>query len=141
LVEGNYVGQLVPFGDGATTGNHIDGFSIRDFAKNAGDTRRCIVRNNCFDADVNKNATGAIFIQPSSPVHNVLIENNLLEGAGRCLTLEQKTGYSNMRAINNRLRPTGWGAVLTEGPGWTEWRNNFLYDPSLPNAAGAVVNP
>jgi hypothetical protein len=143
LVEHNYVTRMIAWGDAATTGNHIDAFTIRDFTAAQKSTRKAIVRNNRFDATAPSNVTGAFFIQPLwERIDNVFIEGNLLEGNGFNLGLEQKTGYKNINATNNRFNPTGYGATYTDGgEGWTTWRDNYRYDPTKSDAKGAVVNP
>jgi hypothetical protein len=142
LVEGNYVVDMIAWGNPATTGNHIDAFSIRDFSAAQRPARTAIIRNNRFDPTTQSNVTGAFFIQPLwERIDNVTIEGNLLAGAGWCLGLEQKTGYSNMKAINNRFAPTGFGATYYEGPGWTTWQENYRYDPTKIDAKGAPVGP
>jgi hypothetical protein len=142
LVEHNYVSDMIAWGNPATTGNHIDAFSIRDFTAAQRPARTAIIRNNHFDPTTQENVTGAFFIQPLwGRIDNVTIEGNLLVGAGWCLGLEQKTGYSNIRALNNRFAPTGFGSTYYEGPGWTTWQANHRYDPSKPDAKGVTVNP
>ncbi len=140
LVEHNYVTDMLGYGDGATTGNHSDSFTIRDFTDAARPDRVAFFRNNRFDCD-SPNATGAFFIQAwAGRIDNVYIEGNLLEGGGYNLALEaNNSGYSNINATNNRYRPTGYGAVYySGGSGWTTYRDNYLYDPTKPDAKGAA---
>lgn len=66
------------WGDPATTGNHSDGFTVRDFP--AGPGRLLIVRNNRIDCD-SGNDTGAFFVQTyGGNIDNVAASGNLLEG-------------------------------------------------------------
>ncbi|WP_425260966.1 hypothetical protein ACPOLB_08860 [Rubrivivax sp. RP6-9] len=91
------------------------------------------------------NETGALFIQPTwLPIHNVFIQGNYLEGGGFNLYLERtgNASYGNVHALNNRFRPTGWGAATTaSGPGYASWRDNHIHDPQSPEAKGAPVGP
>jgi hypothetical protein len=141
LIEGNYITKLVAFGNPATTGNHNDAFTIRDFSDAQRSDRKAIIRNNRFVAD-SDNATGAFFIQAySGRIDNVSIENNLLEGKGYNLGLEANNGgYSNVDAINNRFNPTGFGSTYTNGgPGWDTWQNNYRFNPLIADGAGTAV--
>lgn len=140
LIEGNYITDMLGWGDPATTGNHSDTFTIRDFTDAARPDRQAIVRNNNFDNE-SPNVTGSFFIQANSRIDNVLIEGNLLTGGGFNLALEQnRGGYSNIKAIDNRFTPTGYGPVYTTGgEGWAAWQSNFIYNPGAANAAGTTV--
>ncbi len=142
LVEHNYVTGLVAWGDGATTGNHSDAFTIRDFDGRHRAARRAIVRNNRFDCN-SGNDTGALFIQTfAGRIDNVTIEGNLLEGGGYQLGLNQANHpYGAMRASNNRFTGTGYGpAYVQNGSGWSEWVDNYRYDPAAPDGRGAPIN-
>jgi hypothetical protein len=140
IIEGNYVTRLRAWGDPGTTGNHSDGFTIRDFTAAPG--RQMIVRNNRFNCSSGSD-TGAFFIQASSGnISNVTAEGNLLEGKGYQLALETRPGYtySNMRLKNNRFSGTGWGAGYVDGgPGWTEQSDNYINDPTKPDNQGNPV--
>lgn len=73
VVENNYITDLVSWGNGATNGNHCDGFTIRDFSNSARPTRSMTVRNNRFDCNT-ENASGACFLQAySGTINNVTI--------------------------------------------------------------------
>jgi chitodextrinase len=138
----NYVRGLRAWGDPATTGSHNEAATIRDFRAAAG--RKAEFLNNRLDCS-GGNETGALFIQPTwLPIHNVLIEGNYFEGGGFNLYLERtaNAGYGNIHAVNNRFRPTGWGAATTvSGPGYASWQDNHLYDVQRPDAKGAAVSP
>lgn len=141
LVEFNYVTDLQAWGDGATDGNHSDGFTIREFDTSLAGSRKATIRNNRFDCD-SGNDTGALFIQTyAGVIDDVTIEGNLLEGEGYQLGLNQTNHpYSNLRATNNRFSGTGYGpAYVQGGSGWDVWEENFLFDPSQPAARGAAV--
>lgn len=142
LVEGNYVTALRAWGNPATDGNHNDAFTIRDFDVTGNANRTATVRNNRFDCD-GGNDTGAFFIQTySGAIGNVTITGNLLEGGGYQLALEEKNyPYSNMRALNNRMSGTGWGAgYVSRGEGWREQSDNHIYDPTKTDGKGRAVN-
>lgn len=137
LAEGNYVRGLRSSGD-----SHNEAATIRDFRNATGRTVKFL--NNRLDCS-SGNETGGLFIQPTwLPIYNVTIQGNYLEGGGYNLYLE-RTGnatYGNVRAVNNRFRPTGWGPSATpSGPGYAEWRDNYRYDPTRLNAQGSVVTP
>lgn len=142
IVEHNYVTRLKAYGDGATTGNHSDAFTIRDFDASAKPSRAVIVRNNRFDCN-SGNDTGAFFIQTyAGNINNVTATGNLLEGSGYNLGLNQDFGntYANVMATNNRFTPSGYGAAYVQGGGgWTGWSNNYINDATKPNNQGAVV--
>ena len=142
LIENNYVTDMLGYGDPATTGNHSDAFTIRDFTDEAKSDRTATIRNNRFDCD-SPNATGAFFIQAyAGRIDNVTIEGNLLEGNGYQLALEAKnSGYSNVSAINNRFSGTGFGPVYAiGGSGFARWENNYRYSPSGADARGSVIS-
>lgn len=141
LIEGNYVANLKSWGDGATDGNHCDAFTIRDFSNVTVPARQITVQNNRFDCTT-ANATGACFLQTySGRIDNALIQGNLLEGGGYNFGLNQLNHpYSNIRSINNRFNPTGFGTHYTQGgSGFTTWTNNYLNAPGQPDNRGATV--
>ena len=48
--------------------------------------------------------------------------------------------YGNVDVVNNRFRPTGWGAAAVgSGPGVTVWSENYRYDATRPDGKGVVV--
>lgn len=145
VVEQNYVHRLRHAGEA-----HHDAATIRDFRKNAANTRTVTFRNNRFDSTTNVDAashpfqTGALFIQPTWAgfgIHNVVVEGNLLEGGGINLALEQsKGGNSNTRAVDNRFRSTEHGEAHVSGsPGWSQWSGNHRFDPARPDGAGLPI--
>lgn len=140
--EHNYVRGLRAWGDASQNGSHNEAATIRDFRDAPG--RKVEFLNNRLDCS-GGNETGALFIQPTwLPIHNVFIRGNYLEGGGFNLYLERtgNASYGNVNAINNRFRPTGWGAATTaSGPGYTSWRDNHLHDSQRPDGKGAPVNP
>lgn len=141
LIEHNYVRDLVSYGDPATTGNHCDAYTVRDFPNRDVPTRQLIVRNNRFDCTTD-NATGAFFVQAyADEIDNLTAEGNLLEGDGYQLALEwHNSGYSNVKAINNRMTGTGYGAgYVTGGSGWTVQSENYIYNASNTDGKGTPV--
>ena len=141
LVEGNYVTDMIGYGNPATTGNHSDAFTIRDFTDAQNPARKVVVRGNRFDCD-SDNATGAFFIQAyGGRIDNVTADSNLLEGQGWLMGLEAKdNGYSNVAVTNNRWNVGGYGtAYVTGGSGFTAWSDNYRYDAAQPDGKGAVV--
>lgn len=142
-IEGNYVTKLRAYGDGATTGNHSDAFTVRDFDASASPSRQLMVRNNRFDCS-SGNDTGAFFIQTySGNIHNLVASGNLLEGAGYQMGLNESFGntYSNLKAVDNRFSGTGYGpAYVQGGPGWSQWQDNFINDTSKVDNKGKAVS-
>lgn len=141
VVEGNYVTQLKAFGDPGGSGNHSDGFTIRDFDASSSPTRTAVVRNNRFDCS-SGNDTGALFLQTyAGRIDNVTISGNLLEGSGYQLGLNLlNSPYSNLVATNNRLTNTGYGAAYVQGGvGWAQWSQNYVNAVGQPNNQGAVI--
>jgi len=142
IIETNYVTDLIAYGNAATTGNHSDGFTIRDFDIATKPQRQLVVRNNRFDCD-SENATGAFFIQTyAGPIYNVRIEGNLLEGEGYQLGLNQygSTPYGNLAATNNRFSGTGYGPGYVQGgPGWTTWQDNFIANAGAADYKGKTI--
>lgn len=141
VVEGNYVDDLVAWGNPGTTGNHSDAFTVRDFDGSADPNRSLLVRNNRFVCDSGSD-TGAIFIQTySGNIDNVMLSGNLLEGRGYQLGLESgfDHSYSGMRAINNRFSGTSYGPTYVNGPGWVEWSSNHINAPGAANNVGKVI--
>lgn len=145
LVENNYVHRLRHVGTA-----HHDAATIRDFRKNAANTRAVTFRGNRLDSTTNVGAashpfqTGALFIQPTWSgfgIHNVFVEGNYLEGGGYNLALEQSNGgNSNTHAVNNRFRPTEHGAATSSGsPGWSAWTGNHRFDAAQPDGKGQAV--
>lgn len=140
-VERNYVTGLVAWGNPATTGNHSDAFTIRDFSASSRADRTLTVVNNRFNSNSGSD-TGALFIQTySGRIDNVLIQGNLLEGNGYQLGLNQMNDpYSNLRSVNNRFSGTGYGATYVQnGPGWAQWDSNFLYQATAAYGKGAAI--
>ncbi len=146
LVEHNYVHRMLSYGNPATTGNHSDAFTIRDFPTSANPSRTAVIRNNRFNTDT-ENATGSFFLQDtwSAGLGNVTATGNFLEGNGYEMAGEKRNApTNNNRATNNRFRGSsdgGYGACYTSGGFvWAEWRDNYLYHPTNANNAGAAVD-
>lgn len=133
----NYVTGLRSYGD-----SHNEAGTVRDFVKNAGNTREIHWIGNRLFCD--GNVTAALFLQPTwSDIYNVWVTDNYLEGGGYNLySSGGQTGahIGNAHAVNNRFRPTGWGpAVVDNVEGWVEWSQNYRYDSNQPDGKGAVV--
>jgi hypothetical protein len=143
VVEGNYVHDLIAWGDPGTDGNHSDAFTVRDFDASTQPARTLTVRGNRFICDSGSD-TGAIFIQTySGDIDNVVLTRNLLEGRGYQLGLEDGFGhtYSGMRAVDNRFSGTSYGPTYRAGgPGWVEWSANRINDPRATDNAGRLVS-
>jgi len=146
LIEHNYVTRMLSYGDPATTGNHSDGFTIRDFNVSSNPSRQAIIRNNRFDTNT-ANATGSFFIQDtwSAGIGNIVATGNLLEGGGYEMAGEKRNApVTNVRVTNNRFRGKtdgGYGACYRGGGFvWAEWANNYLYDPARVDSAGSAVS-
>lgn len=150
VVSGNYVTRLRHSGEA-----HHDGGTVRDFRKDAGNTRSIVFINNRFDSqpiNVTDWQTAAFVVQATYSgysINNLWLDGNLLEGRAYNLTLEQAGGgYSNVHSTNNRFRQPdncnggcyGYSSVVG-GPGWSEWTGNYLYSSTGQNAQGQVVNP
>lgn len=143
LVENNYVTGLIAWGDPATDGNHSDGFTIRDFTAAVRPARQALIQNNRIDTH-SGNDTGSCFLQTyAGRIDNVTIQGNLFEGGGYNMGLNQLNApYSNIKSINNRFTPLGYGASYVQGGGgYTQWTENYINAPGQPNNAGAVVSP
>ncbi|MGH3694118.1 MAG: hypothetical protein ACRDRX_09085 [Pseudonocardiaceae bacterium] len=143
FLVGNYITRLRAWGDAATTGSHNDGLTVRSFP---GSNRQAVIKNNRVIAS-SGNDTGALFIQPNAAsIDNVLVEGNLLGGNGYQLGLEAANGFvygRSMRAVDNRFSGTGFGPgyVSSKGLeyGWSEWRDNYIDDPTKPDNRGRAV--
>jgi len=90
--------------------------------------------------------TGAFFVQDTwnnprsaSNVGYITVQDSYLEGNGYNATLELS---NNLVFINNRFRPTEYGAVTqSNGPvsGLT-WTGNYLYSATGPDFKGAAIS-
>lgn len=146
LIEHNYVANLISYGNPATTGNHVDGFTIRDFNVSSKPGRQAIIRNNRIDTST-PNATGSFFVQDtwSSGIGNITATGNLLEGDGYEMAWEARNKpLTNVRVTNNRFRGSsdgGYGACYRSGGvTFTEWTDNYMYSTSGSNNAGSNVS-
>lgn len=143
VAEGNYVDQLIGWGDPATNGNHSDGFTVRDFDASQTPGRTLVVRNNRIDCD-SANSTGAMFIQTyGGNINNVTMDGNLFEGYGYQLGLEQGWGstYAGLSLTDNRFSGTGFGpGYVQNGPGFAEQSGNYRNDPAAPDNKGQALS-
>jgi hypothetical protein len=138
LAEQNYVTGLRSYAD-----SHNEAGTIRDFRLNSTSPAGRSVKflNNRLDCS-SGNVTAGLFIAPTwVDINNFTVQGNYIEGEGYNLYLAYGGGqYRGGRAIDNRLRSTGWGpAVVDGGSGWDEWRDNYRYDSTKPDGKGAVV--
>jgi hypothetical protein len=148
-IEGNYIYGLISGNNGGdpTNPSHNETFTIRDYRGPSAQ----ILNNRfvCFAAA----STGEIFFKTGKSasgnpaetqyINNVFVEGNLMEGMGfnLILTWGDGLGYgANMRAVNNRFHPSGWGVGYVDGgPGWAEWKDNYLNDSSKLNNKGNLL--
>ena len=138
VAEQNYVTDLRSYGE-----SHNEAATIRDFMLDQNPNRVARFTQNRFNI-AEGNVTAGLFIQPTwDDIDSLLVDGNLIEGGGYNLFLNASHGtYQNVRATNNRFRPTGWGpATVQGGPGWARWTDNYLYDPSKTDARGTAVAP
>ncbi|MDN5978339.1 DUF4082 domain-containing protein [Acidipropionibacterium jensenii] len=141
IAEQNYVTDLRSYGS-----SHNEAATVRDFMV-TGDNPNRVARftNNRLNI-ADGNVTAGLFIQSlGDRIDNLRVEGNLIEGGGYNLFLNQPSSengsYRNVRAVNNRFNSTGWGpSTVQGGPGWAEWRDNYRYSPSAPDARGAAVS-
>lgn len=136
LAEQNYVTGLRAAGS-----SHNEAATIRDLVATQVSGRTVRFINNRLNCETG-NDTGGLFIQPTwDDIANVYVEGNYIEGGGYNLFLNQAGGtYRNTHSVNNRFRPTGWGpSTVMGGPGWTEWSENYIYDPGQIDGKGRVV--
>ncbi len=147
VIQNNYIDHLIAYGDASGSGNHQSAFTVRDLDLTTNSSRQLLVKDNFFDCD-GANATGSFFIQPNGGnVSNLTAQGNLLAGNGFNLILQDDQGrfpgvtYHNMRAIDNRMQPTEYGpaSLAGRGEGWTQWTNNYLYNPVGTDGQGKVV--
>jgi hypothetical protein len=124
----------------STSTTHLDGFTRR-----AGTGTLTIARSRVavdYSGDGDSHATGSFFLQNTDgqPIGGVTVIDTYLEGNGYCLTLENKGQSTTVGVDNVRIRSTEWGPITASGGiTYTQWTHVNLYDPSKPDAAGAVV--
>jgi len=138
LAEQNYVTGLRS--DGVS---HNESATIRDFVKNASNSRTAQFLNNRLDCE-SGNETSGLFIQPTwVDIYNVSVTGNYIEGGGYNLYLNKIASggnYGNINATDNRFRSTGWGpATVDGGNGFDTWSQNYIYSATALDAKGAVV--
>jgi hypothetical protein len=142
VIEYNYFIVNAAFGDPGGSGNHADGFTIRNFDDDVNPSRTALVRYNRINCN-SANATGAFFIQASGSdeVDNVTVQGNLLEGNGNQCILERKDSgvVSNCNLINNRMSNTGLGSGYVFGDTWDSQSENYVNAPGNPDNKGAPV--
>ena len=124
VAENNYVTNMRSYGE-----SHNEAGTVRDFVKNAGDTRTLKWIGNRLDI-ASGNVTAGLFLQPTwSDIYNVWVINNWISGGGYNLySSGGQTGahIGNAHAVNNRFTSTGWGPAVVDGvEGWFEWSENY----------------
>lgn len=141
VVENNYVHNIFHFDD-----SHHEAGTIREFIKNAADTRTLTWRGNWLDVTQTEFVSAAMFIQPTDePIYNVWLEGNVFSGEGWNLDAHDSTGIKvvrNLHVVNNRYRAGTreyYGPVSAGTAGIAEWTNNRIYDAGEPDCAGAIV--
>jgi len=149
-IMNNVVDHLICYGDPNTTGNHQSAYTVRDFVTDTRPSRQLIVADNYFLAD-SPNVSAVFFIQPNpADISNMTASGNLLGGNGFQLTLEVAQDrfpgvtYHNMHAVNNRFINDEYGVARVDGggEGWTQWSENYMYNPSALDGKGTLVpNP
>lgn len=138
-LKGTFIHDLIDTEYNPGEWSHSDGFTIRSFSGT-----EAIIKNNRINAN-NNHCTGAFFLQATwadSFFDHILLEGNLLEGNGYNAIIEKKNGNygTDIRAVNNRFTVEGFGVgYVAEGPGWAEWKDNYMNDPSQQDNMGAVV--
>jgi hypothetical protein len=122
--------------------SHTDGFTIRDY-----DGTQAIVRNSRIHAE-NDHCTGAAFLQATwadSYYDHISFSGNLFAGNGYLFMIERSNGAygTDIHAVNNRFDVLGYGVGYVEhGPGWAEWLENYLSEPTEPDYQGdATAEP
>jgi Domain of unknown function (DUF4082) len=126
-----------------TLTGHRESATIRDFRLNQRPDRQARFLNNRLDTEGDR-VTASLFIQSTwVDIYNVTAEGNYLEGAGYNFYMDKGAysgTYGNIDLINNRFRPTGWGArAVGSGPGVTEWSENYRYAATGTDCKGVVV--
>jgi hypothetical protein len=124
VAENNYVTNMRSYGE-----SHNEAGTVRDFVKNAGDTRTLKWIGNRLDI-ASGNVTAGLFLQPTwSDIYNVWVINNWISGGGYNLySSGGQTGahIGNAHPVNNRFTSTGWGPAVVDGvEGWFEWSENY----------------
>ena len=137
VVEHNYVHGLRGGIVNGSFQSHNESATIRSF----GGSRLAFLDNRLISKSGSD--SGALFIQAwAGTIDHTTIERNLFETAGWCIPLEANAnGYgSDMRCIDNRFVSGGYGpAYVDGGPGWAEWTENYLDDPSEADHKGNAV--
>lgn len=141
-IESNRVYDMVSFGDPATTGNHCDGFTIRDFEAFGG--RTATIQNNWVDCNT-QNASGACFIQAfGGDIADASFARNLWSTGNWCVTLDEKGSTIDFATVSfddDRMDVQGYGPLDSQ-LGSPTMTNCFVYNISNPPTyAGTAVTP
>lgn len=145
LIQSNYIHDLISTGNPATTGNHCDAYTVREFPQQTVPRKLEVLRNRieCITA----NASGAVFIQPIyGNIDNMTVEGNLLASNNWVMSIEVSHSSHTATApanINNRWSALGlptYGAITSAGPWGNPELNNYYYNASNPPTyAGAQL--
>jgi hypothetical protein len=134
--DGNYVTDMVSWGDPATNGNHSDGMTVRDFNISSNPSRTAIFSNNRIEQHT-ANATAAMFVQINDSSGNITFTGNLFDGGGYSLEMDH-TAPTNFHITNNRLTKTGFGYCASSFA-ITEFAQNYVFANTPPDYKGASV--
>ena len=137
LIEHNYIYSLRGGGT-PPDDSHNEAGTVRSFTGTS-----LVWRNNKLIC-LTGHDSGALFLQTyAGDINNVSVEGNYFETASWCLYLEQSYGntYSNMSAVNNRFKQSGFGPIAeVGGPGFAVLSQNYFYNASNPPTyAGSSV--
>ena len=142
VIKNNYVHKLFHY-----SGAHHEAGTIRDFVKNADNSRTLKWIGNYLQSD-SEYVSGGLFIQPTwEPIYNVWLEGNVFAGEGWNLVSGDSTAVNvvrNLHVVDNRFKAgtrEWYGPVDANGPGIVEWAENHLYDSTQPEARGTLVAP
>lgn len=141
--------------------NHCDGFTRRI------GTEQVNFIDNYLDSYTNPDHTSAtVFLQTNSGfIDNILFQGNFFKNGNTSyarVALEKKDGNAygtHLIMDNNRFYPANgvqetvdpvpgihshYGYtydydLAVTGPGWGQWTNNYVYDPSKPDSKGALI--
>lgn len=144
LIQSNYIHDLISIGNPATTGNHCDAYTVREFPEETVPRKLYILRNRieCITA----NASGAVFIQPIyGDIQGMTVQDNWLASNNWVMSIEVSHSGNTASApanINNRWSAHGlptYGAITSVGPWGNPEVDNYYYANNPPTYAGAAL--
>ena len=135
LISDTYIHNMI-----STGGAHIDGFTRRVGSAPVTVQRSRIVVD--YSDSGGTHATGALFLATTyGAISGVTLKDSLFEGNGYNMHFASNGPQVSVGLDNIRLRSTEYAVYTASGNvSYTSWANVHVYDPSKPNAAGAVVN-